>query len=146
MERTIKIDDTLSERIANAKDELIDNFKEYLTDNPDLSDFDNYYQDKGADALHEIADSNTPVYTSEINDLYYLYGNDFDEAYQDAGIGNGDEENHRQVTIYCFIESKLNDYLREIEDAFNRLKTEGKDGAAIVEEIQMEIIKANVPY
>jgi hypothetical protein len=119
MKRIIEIEDNLEETINDAKEELLDDFKAYFNDNQDIDDFDTYYQAQGCDMAHEIADSNTPIYYSEIDSLYYLYGNEFDEAYSNAGIGDGTEDNHRQVTIYCYISEKLFDYMRELEEAFN---------------------------
>ena len=43
---------------------------------------------------------------------------EFDEAYKNAGIGNGDENNHKQVTIYCYLSEQGFDYLRELQDEF----------------------------
>ena len=36
-----------------------------------------------------------------------MHGNDLDEAYNNAGIGDGSEDNHRQVAIYCYIEQAV---------------------------------------
>ncbi len=116
--RTIEIDDTLEETINTVKEEVRQNFLDYLKDNPELDDFEDYCQDTGCDAVHEIADSNTPIYYSEIDGLYYLYGSEFDEAYSNAGIGKGDEDNHRQVAIYCYLSEKAFDYQRELQDNF----------------------------
>lgn len=119
MKRNIEIDDDLQERIDSLKEDIKQDFIDYLKENPDISDFDEYYQAQGCDVVHEITDSATPIYNKGIDDLYYLYGNEFDEAYKNAGLGNGDENNHRQVTIYCYLSEKGFDYLRELEDLFN---------------------------
>lgn len=117
--RTVEIEDDLEERVNDVKDEILDNFKDYFKDNTGISDFDQYYQAQGCDAVHEFADRSTPIYYSDIDGLYYLYGNEFDEAYNNAGIGDGGEDNHRQVAIYCYLSEKGFDYLREIETAFD---------------------------
>ncbi len=121
--RTIEIEDDLDETVQDVKDEILENFKEYFKeyfkDNSDISDFDTYYQAQGCDSVHEIADSNTPIYYSDIDGLYFLYGNEFDEAYNNAGLGDGTEDNHRQVAIYCYLSEKGFDYLRELENAFD---------------------------
>lgn len=120
MKRTIEIEDDLDERIASCKQELLDNFIEYLDeDSPDIDDFDTYYQNQGCDAAHEIADSNTPIYYSNIDDLYYLYGDEFDEAYKNAGCYSDPPDNYRQVSIYFYLSEKTFDFMRELEDWFD---------------------------
>lgn len=113
MKRTIEIDDTLQETIEEAKDELRADFASYLKENPDTEDMDTYWQAQGADMMHEIADSNTPIYYGEIDGLYYLYSDELEEAYENEGVGNGSEDNHRQVTIYCYIGQALSNYYNE---------------------------------
>ena len=117
--RTVEIEDNLEETVKDLKEEILDNFKEYFKENTDIGDFDTYYQAQGGDFVHEASDSNTPIYYSEIDGLYYLYGDEFDEAYNNAGIGDGNEKNHRQVAIYCYLSEQGFDYLRELETAFD---------------------------
>ena len=119
IKRTVEIEDDLQERVENVKQEILDNFKEYFKENSDISNFDTYYQAQGCDSVHELADSSTPIYYSNIDGLYYLYGNEFEEAYENAGIGNGEEDNHKQAAIYCYLSEKGFDYLRELEQAFD---------------------------
>ena len=116
--RIVEIEDDLTEIIEGLKEEILEDFKDYFNDNTDMDDFDQYYQAQGCDFVTEASDSSTPIYYSEIDGLYYLYGNEFDDAYDDAGLGNGKEDNHRQVAIYCYISAQGFDYLRELEVAF----------------------------
>lgn len=127
VKRTIEIDDNLYETVDSVKEEIRDNFIEYLKENPDTDDFDDYYQAQGCDAVHEICDSNTPIYNSDIDGLYYIYGDEFDEAYKNAGIGDGREDNHRQVAIYCYLSDKGFDYLRELQDEFEEWISEKEE-------------------
>ena len=49
VKRTIEIDDDLDERVELCKEEILDNFIEYFLENPDMGDFDEYYQAQGCD-------------------------------------------------------------------------------------------------
>ena len=49
VKRTIEIDDSLDERVEFCKEEILDNFIEYFLENPDMGDFDEYYQAQGCD-------------------------------------------------------------------------------------------------
>ena len=133
MKRTIEMEDDMDERIDGIKEEMVNHFIDYLKDNPDIDDFDEYYQDEACDFIHESVDTSTPIYTKNIDDLYYLYGSECEEAYRNAGIGNGQEENHQQVAIYCYLEQKAFDFLRELEDVYNDYIDEG------VEEVIKEL-------
>jgi hypothetical protein len=117
--RMVEIDDSLDDLIANVKSEIMDNAESYFKQNTDVTEWDTYYQAELADAIHEIVDTNTPIYYSEIDGLYYLYGDEAETAYRNAGFGDGKEENHRQVALYCLIEEKAWDYVRDLESAFN---------------------------
>lgn len=121
MKRTVEINDDLDERLESCKSELLNDFINYLDDNPDIDDFDTYYQNQGCDAGHDIADSNTPTYNSDIEGLYYLYGDEFDEAFDNAGCyGKGDKpDNYRQVAIYFYLSEKTFDFMNELEEWFN---------------------------
>ena len=119
MKRQIEIEDDLQERVDTVKEEIRDNFIDYLKENSDIDKFDTYYQAQGCDNVHEIADGNTPVYYSNINGLYYLYNDKFDEAYENTGLDNSDEDNHKQITIYCYLSEKGFAYLNELEELFD---------------------------
>jgi len=118
MKRTVEIEDDLDERIADIREDMKNDFIDFLKDNKDIVEFDDYYQQQGTDNIHEIVDSSTPIHYSNIDDLYYLYGDEFEEAYKNAGIGSSDENNHKQVAIYCYLEEQAHDYLRELEEIF----------------------------
>ena len=115
MKRTIEIDDILDDTVEDTKTETIDLLEEIHKENPDFD------KDQCVEAMQydgrdsEIVDSNTPIYYSKIDGLYYLYANDFDEAYNNAGIGDGSEDNHRQVAIYCYLQEKQWDAINDWE-------------------------------
>lgn len=147
MKRTIEIEDSLEDCENDVKTEILDDFIEWLEENPDEEDFDTYYQASGADTVAESSDSNTPIYNSEIDGVYYLYGDELEEAYNNAGIGKGGEDNHRQVAICMYLEAKGFDYLRELEEAFKEWRLEYNElPAANNEEFsqeQKDSLKAN---
>jgi len=133
MKRSIEIDDSLDERVKNAIDEVKEAYKDWLIEDvmrepiDEETLLDTWYQGRdgknyGCDLIHEVTDSHTPIYNSEIDGLYYLYGNEFEESYKNAGFGSGEENNHRQVAIYCYINEKVNDYvwgeLKDFEEDF----------------------------
>jgi len=136
VKRTVEIDDTLEETVECVKYDLRHDFIDYLKENPEIEDFDEYYKD--SDMIHEIVDSAVPIYYSEIDGLYYLYGDEFEEAYQNAGIGDGTEDNHRQVTIYCYLEEQAFDYLRELEDLFDEFVDEKNGIKKLIKELEEE--------
>lgn len=138
VKRTIEIDDTLDELVESVEADVLQDFLDYLNDNPELEDFDEYYQEQGCDYIHEMVDSTVPVYNSEIDGLYYLYGDEFEESYQNAGIGDGTEENHRAVAIYCYLEEKAFERQNEIQEKFKEILNECYDvPPTIAERIKM---------
>jgi len=125
IKRQIEIEDDLQDRVNDVKYEAKENFIDYLKENPDITDFNTYYRAQGCDVMHELADSSTPIYYSNIDGLYYLYGDEFEEAYNNAGIGDGSENNHKQSAIYCYLSEKGFEFLRNLEDFFNDYIEEG---------------------
>lgn len=101
MKRIIEMEDNLNEIVEEARQELRERFAD-VKNTEDVGEL-----------IFEIADSSTPVYTKEIEDLYYLHSDKFDEAYEGAGIGSGKEENHKQVCIFVYIEQCLWDFFND---------------------------------
>lgn len=137
MKRQIEIDDDLDERRGYVKDELLDDFIDFLEDNKDITEFDTYYQKSGADKMHESADSNTPIYYSDIDGLYYLYSDEAEEAYKNQGLGNGGEDNHKQVAIYCLLSETAGEFIRELEEKFD--DWQGRDPEEPIENFIAEL-------
>ena len=67
MKRTIEIEDDLDERIADIREDMKNDFIDFLKDNKDIEEFDDYYQQQGGDNIHDIVDSSTPIYLSLIH-------------------------------------------------------------------------------
>jgi hypothetical protein len=127
--RTVEIEDNLSEIIESARDDVKQLIEDYIEENhekPDYSDLDY------SGGMHEIFDSAVPIYTGEITDLFYLYGNDFEEAFDNAGIGDKDDDHWpmgwKPAAIYCYIEQEivndLDDMIDEIWDKYEETHKE----------------------
>lgn len=112
MKRTVEINDTLPEILDAAKDDLKDLLLQWLEENGYEADDDVPCLNNDLDysgGFSEICDSATPIYTHEIKDLFYLYGDDFEEAFDNAGFEReADWPNGWQAAaIYCYIEQEL---------------------------------------
>jgi hypothetical protein len=111
--RTIEIDDTLQQCIDAACDDVRDALIDWLEEHHDVGDGEpdapclhNDLDYSGR--VHEIIDGSVPIYTSEIDGLWYLYGHEFEAAFDDAGIGDRRDEDWpcgwKPAAIYCYIE------------------------------------------
>ena len=120
--RTVEIEDNLQEIIDSAKSDVADVLVEWLVQNhdheqgePDVPCLSNDLDYSGS--VHEIIDSSVPIYTGEITDLWYLYGDDFEQAFDDAGIGSKDDEGWpagwKAAAIYCYIEQQVHEWYHE---------------------------------
>lgn len=138
MKRNVEIEDNLDEIIESAKDDVKDLAVEWIKENnekPDLYDDLDY-----SGSFHEIVDSVVPIYTGEINDLFYLYGDDFEQAFDNAGIGDKDDEHWpmgwKAVAIYCYIEQEVaewfNDNIDDIYDENHKEEIEEEESAPVV--------------
>jgi len=122
MKRNVEMDDTLDEIIEDVKREIKEKFEEIAKENPNF-DADDIYQEI-CDSISEIVDSSTPIYTKEIDDLYYLYGQEFEEAYNNAGCYDKQPDNYRQVCIYFYLVDQAHEYLRELQTEFEEKQAE----------------------
>jgi len=122
MKRTVEIEDSMQELIDSCKEEILDCLKDELRDHLEIPDLDDLFNQSGR--VHEIVDSNTPIYNKEIDDLYYLYGNELEDAYNNAGIYDSPPDNYRQVCIYLYLEKQCWDYIRELEDELENFEEE----------------------
>lgn len=126
MHRTVEINDTLQERLDSAWDDVKELAKTWLDENGDdgTDEAPELFNDLDYDgSFHEIIDSSTPIYTNEIRDLFYLYGVDFDAAFDDAGFCDKDDDKWpcgwRAAAIYCYLEQAIaSKYEEEKEDIF----------------------------
>ena len=125
MKRTIEIDDTLEDRIDSAIVDVKDTLEEYLKDNPDTDSVPCISNDLDySGAIHEIVDSSVPVYTKEIEDIWFMHKRELLEAYELAGIGTNPQENDGMTAIYCLIDHKIREWYdanaQEVVDEYIR--------------------------
>lgn len=126
--RTIEIEDNLDEIIESCQDDLKVMLNEYLDDTPDLDETPDLSNDLDYDGrFHELIDGAVPIYTKEINDLWYLYGDDFEESFDNAGIGEKSDElwpsGWKAAAIYCYLEEKMFTWYSEnADDIFEEWK------------------------
>jgi hypothetical protein len=57
--------------------------------------------------VHEIVDGSVPIYNKEIEDTWYLHGNQLEEAYENAGVGDNPRENSGMTAIYFYIHEQV---------------------------------------
>lgn len=120
--RTVLIDDTLQDCVDSAVDSVKDALLEYLASNSDTDktpDIGNDLDYSGT--IHEIIDGSVPVYTAEIADIFYLHGDEVEQAFDDAGIGEkrdgaGWPMGWKAAAIYCYIEQQVHDWYRANAD------------------------------
>jgi len=112
MKIQVEIDDTLEERVVMANEEVKDlaitAIMEYRGASSDTI-IDTIYDRTG-----EIADSNVPVYTKEIDDIWYLHKIELVDAYNEVDFGDDPMENNGATAIYCYVEAKMGEYVESI--------------------------------
>jgi len=130
MKRKIEIEDNLDEIVEDTIEEVKNLLLRYLEDNPDEEDLPDLYNDLDYDgSVHEIIDGAVPIYDKEIDDLFYLYGDLFERAFENAGIGDKTDEGFpngwKPGAIYCYIEDEVNKWwFNDAEDIFEAWKAE----------------------
>lgn len=126
--RNIEIEDNLDEIVEGAIEEVKEELLEFLKANPDTDETPCISNDLDySGRIHEIIDGSVPIYTKEQNDLWYLYGNEFEQAFDDAGIGEKNDEGWpmgwKPAAIYCYIEQKVHEWYRNnADDVFGSLE------------------------
>ena len=120
--RTVEIEDNLDEIIERAKDDVKQLAIDWIKENGEKPDLYNDLDYSGQ--FHEIVDGAVPIYTKEIDDLFYLYGNEFEEAFDNAGIGDKDDKQWpmgwKPAAIYCYIEQEIAEWFNNnIDDIFD---------------------------
>lgn len=113
MKRTIEIEDNLEEIVQCVCDDVGRLLRKYIAENspdrlPCLNDDLDY-----SGRVQEIIDGSVPVYYSELDDLWFLYSDLFEQAYENAGYGDNPRENHGMSAIYCYISERVGEWYSE---------------------------------
>ena len=142
----VEMNDCLNEIVQGCLYELKRAVLDIHKDNLDYDSWDRIYDDLtcgGTD--HEIIEGFVPIYTKDIEDLFYLHGDALKYAYEIEGMGDGTEGGYKQVCIYCYIRQNVQEPLErwtenlleeldEVRDNFDEDNEEEKDIDDIVEE------------
>jgi hypothetical protein len=112
MKRTIEIEDNLEHDISVVQDAIKEDFLIYIENNPDISDFEEYYQENAVELISSVADA-LSIYdrTGE----YFLYQRIIDEAYENAGLFNEKPNNYIEVAYMCLMEQEGHEFLHELK-------------------------------
>lgn len=109
MLRQIEINDTLPDRIESA----IKLLKELIAacDFKEGDSLPCLSNDLNCDGeVHDIVDSMVPIYTKEIDEMWFLHRPELEAAYDNAGAGDNPWENYGMAAVYYLIYEKLNDW------------------------------------
>ena len=127
--RTVEIDDTLQDCVDEAIDAVKDELLSYLEENPgtdETPDIGNDLDYRGM--IHEIIDGAVPIYTAEIRDIFFLHGDDVEQAFDDAGIGTKEDGpgwpmGWKAAAVYCYIDQQVHEWYRaNAEEVFTEWK------------------------
>lgn len=133
MKITVEINDTLQERVDGAIEEVKAELLNYLKTNPDTNKTPCLNNDLDySGAIHDIIDGSVPIYTKEINDIFYLHGSDVESAFDDAGIGEKNDQNWpngwKAAAIYSYIEREVYDWYHDnADEIFETFKVGAKE-------------------
>lgn len=134
MKRTYEIEDTLQEHVDSAIEQVKERLESYLQENPDTTETPDLGNDLDySGSIHEIIDGCVPIYTSEIKDIFYLHGDEVEQAFDDAGIGDKKDEGWpcgwKPAAVYCYIEQRVHEWYRANADEIFEQWLEGKKDA-----------------
>jgi len=117
MKRSIEVEDTLEERVESAIEDVKTLLEEWLEENPDADEPPCLHNDLDySGSVHEIIDGSVPIYTYEIETAWFLYSNELEQAYEDAGVGDNPRENDGMAAIYFYIEQRVCQWYESIRD------------------------------
>lgn len=131
MKRQVEIEDSLKARCDSAIEDVKQALLDYLKENPDTDSLPCLNNDLDySGTIHEIVDGSVPIYTKEIEDTWYLYASELEEAYENAGVGDNPRENNGMAAIYYYIHDAVNTwYSDNAEEVFTEWR-EAQDKVA----------------
>jgi len=124
----ISIEDNLQDWVNDAIEQVQKELENYIAQNKDLEETPCLNNDLDySGAIHEIIDGAIPIYTDDINNAFYLHGDEIEQAFDDAGIGEKNDKGWpmgwRVAAIYCYIQEKVNEWYQEnASDIFDDCK------------------------
>jgi hypothetical protein len=137
MKRTVEIEDSLQDRVDTAIQEVEQELRNFLEENTDTYETPCLNNDLDySGTIHEIVDGSVPIYTKEIEDTWYLYASELEEAYDNAGVGDDSRENDGMAAIYYYIMEKVQEWYHDnADDIFEEWQAEklAKESKEIVD-------------
>lgn len=127
MKKNITINDNLADILRRIQNTTEEQLKEFIKSNPTnvkvggkikTPDIDMDLDYDGS--IHQIVDQAVPIYTQEIKDLWYLYDQKFEAAYENAGLGEKKEENWKAVAIYFYLYQELREWYEDKSHAITK--------------------------
>ena len=125
---TVDIETDLNELEGAAIDEIKRSIEWFVSegeidDTMDVDDINEVLEYDGT--KHEIIDGTVPVYTHQLEALFFVHKYDLMEAFEEAGIYTADEAiktplGIEGVAVFCYIERSVNCWINyDLEDWFN---------------------------
>jgi len=93
MKIQVEMEDNLQEILAKIQEGIKEELLRFIKSNPDyekVPDFLTELDDSGV--IREIIDNYVPRNTKEIKDLWYLYGEKFEQSFDLAGLGDKNDK------------------------------------------------------
>ena len=150
MKRTIEINDTLEERVESAIDSVKQELLDFLEANPDQDELPCLNNDLDySGAIHEIIDGSVPIYTSELEDNWYLHSSELEQALDNAGLYSGDDlvklERDQRIAsaFYCYIQEQVNEWYNDEAQAVFNEWDEGRTFTSVVDDTGAHITDPN---
>ena len=136
--RTIQINDDLQERVDDCISEITDILREYIREN-DCDETPDLYNDLDySGRVHELIDGNVPTATYHLRCLWFLYRDEFIDAYENAGIGRDPTENDGMAAIYFYIQEKINEWYNDSAEGIFNEERELLDAAQAKDDFDKE--------